>query len=266
MATARASSFRIAVRSARRAATLVPRALAAAWPALVALHASELAVSQFIGAAQNAELKRGEADLVGFALLALWQVAVATIWSSAYLAVVGGAIDAIDAGRAPERPLPRLARIWNQTLIETVRVWAATVRWALALVLPAAYAYGRLAWAPFVAALDDDYDAGAVDALDRSWSATKGRWALSAAVAFAAAAAPDLAAVLAHGSDDRLLVNPLGTLGGAVASAAVGLCATCWSVCVFRELSPRGSPASPPDSWTKPNVLNEGSDGQVAQA
>lgn len=204
-----------------------------------------------MAAAQSAVLARGAEDLFAFASLVVWQLLFATLWSSAYVAVVGGELIAIIEGHDRNDWLTQLTRVWNQTLIETVRVWARTTRWALALGAPAAFVYTRLSWTPLIAALDPAYDRGEIDALDRSWALSKGRVFLSLLVVLVSVTTPELASMIARGSDDRLLDNPLGVIGGTLIGAVASLALFGWALAIYRRLS---TEAEPPPSRVTPSA------------
>ena len=241
------SSPSVAWPSARASISLFVPALREAWPELLILHGAELIFSQALGSMQEQALARGTEDLFAIAIFVAWQLLFASLWTCAYVALIGGAImdlaSGAESGRQERRDWwTRLARVLNQTAIETTRVWASVLRWGLAFVLPALIAYVRLFWTPLIAALDPEYDRGGEDALARSKSLTHGRFWLTAALAVSQLALPSLVSYLVQGSDDRALSNPIGVIGGELAGAAVTLALFGWSVCAFRRLT-----AAPPE-------------------
>jgi len=76
------------------------------------------------------------------------------------------------------QPLP-LLKFWTQTfpqaLIELLRAWGKSMLWSFLLIIPGILAFIRYLFVPFVVALDPLYAEGQREALQRSWSLSKGR-------------------------------------------------------------------------------------------
>jgi hypothetical protein len=244
MLSSRAPSARIALDAARASASLLLPALRELWPTLLLMHALDLGFSQIMSILQDRALASGSENLFAIATLVAWQILFSLLWSCAYLAIVGRGLVEIAEARPRTDWFWRLKHAWNQTLIETLRAWALLLRWGILFVFPAAIAYGRLFWVPFVAALDAEYDAGKVDALEKSRALSKGRWGLTIAIALAAAIVPLGLSYLAQGSDDRLLSNPLRVIAGAAIEGAASLALFLWAFCAFRGLAEK--PLAPP--------------------
>lgn len=230
-------AFRLAIGAAEDCARFAPRALRELWPSLLALHLFELGANQAFAALQERVLARGTEDLLAIALLIAWQALISSLWNCAYVCVAGlGLIEAAQ-GAPSRRAWARLTHALNQTMIETLRVWASLLRWSLLLLIPAAVAYGRLFWVPMVAAIDPVYDRGDVDALERSRELSRGRWWLSFGLAAASLAIPSLAAMAIQGSEDRLFAAPARVLAGAAAAAAAGYVVFAWTAFCFMRLA-----------------------------
>ncbi|MES2965076.1 MAG: hypothetical protein V4760_14420 [Bdellovibrionota bacterium] len=155
---------------------LLPRVLERAWIPVAFVHLARALTREYFTYTATLIQARGREELALLASAIALQFLIEMAWSAAWAFIV---IDAVRRATGSTAPSARelLVRL-NRLLIEGVRAIAAILYRVPWLLVPGLVEFVRLMFVPHVVLLDQDYEAGRVDALERSRELTRGRWTM----------------------------------------------------------------------------------------
>ena len=200
------------------------------WLTLVVLQVLYGIGGQFFAYATDQVYAMGREDIPLIAFIAGFELVLTFLWSALWTLVICSTIQSPEEWAA----VPISSR-FNQLLIEQVRGLASVI-WRMPLLLvPAIVQYVRLAFVPYIVALDRAYLRGEVDALQMSRRLSRGHFFLLSITLIITSITPWIAEEIAHaGSGRYFLINPIGVGFGWAMTLIINLLSSVFFLELFR--------------------------------
>jgi hypothetical protein len=210
--------------AAKTATKLILPVFKERWLLFIALELVAFLAAQYFRFAEVQISNQTEENLMMLATNAGLSISFDLIWHALFFMVV--VITTIELSTKRQSGLKRSTETFQELLIENIRVVARAIFWLPFLIFPALYKYVRLSMVSFVVLSDDEYQAGKVDALKRSYDVTRGHFLLCGLALLLSTLIEPIVANIINGGEISILENPVG----ATLSMPASLFAELWSM------------------------------------